>query len=119
MVIPDNQYYSIYLNLKLIFFEVISKTRASCSIGVSEHSKIIKARGLALVFEIIRQYSLHFPMVCLTFYMLNSAFYMLKSTFYMYMGRFEGTFVYRMEWSYYIIDLVRFIDDIFLIWKGD
>ena len=35
------------------------------------------------------------------------------------MGRFEGTFVYRTEWSHYIIDWVRFIDDIFLIWKGD
>ena len=32
-----------------------------------------------------------------------------------YMGRFEGAFVYRTEWSHYIIDWVRFIDDIFLI----
>ena len=36
-----------------------------------------------------------------------------------YMGRFEDKFVYRTEWSYYIIDWVRFIDDIFVIWKGD
>ena len=36
-----------------------------------------------------------------------------------YMVRFEDTFVYRTEWSHYIIDWVRFIDDIFLIWKGD
>ena len=36
----------------------------------------------------------------------------------MYMGRFEDTFVYRTEWSHYLIDWVRFIDDIFLIWKG-
>ena len=35
------------------------------------------------------------------------------------MGRFEDTFVYRAEWYHYIIDWVRFIDDIFLIWKGD
>ena len=35
------------------------------------------------------------------------------------MGRFEDKFVYRTEWSHYIIDWVRFIDDIFLIWKGD
>ena len=36
-----------------------------------------------------------------------------------YMGRFEDTFVYRTEWYHYIIDWIRFIDDIFLIWKGD
>ena len=36
-----------------------------------------------------------------------------------YMGRFEDTFVYRTEWYHYIIGWVRFIDDIFLIWKGD
>ena len=35
-----------------------------------------------------------------------------------YMGRFEDTFVYRTEWYHYLIDWVRFIDDIFLIWKG-
>ena len=35
-----------------------------------------------------------------------------------YVGRFEDTFVYRTEWSHYLIDWVRFIDDIFLIWKG-
>ena len=34
-------------------------------------------------------------------------------------GRFEDTFVYRTEWSRYIIDWVRFIHDIFLIWKVD
>ena len=36
-----------------------------------------------------------------------------------YMGRFEDTFVYRTEWYHYIIDWVRFIDDIFLTCKGD
>ena len=36
-----------------------------------------------------------------------------------YMGWFEDKFVYRTEWSHYIIDWVRFIDVIFLIWKGD
>ena len=35
------------------------------------------------------------------------------------MSRFEDTFVYRTEWSHYIIDWLRFIDDSFLIWKGD
>lgn len=30
-----------------------------------------------------------------------------------YMGRFEDTFVYRTEWYHYIIDWVRFMDDIF------
>ena len=28
-------------------------------------------------------------------------------------------FAYRTEWSHYIIEWVRFIDDIFLIWKAD
>lgn len=36
-----------------------------------------------------------------------------------YKGRLEDKYVYRTEWSHYIIDLVRFIDDIFLIWKAD
>ena len=36
-----------------------------------------------------------------------------------YMVRFEDTFVYRTHWYHYIIDWVRFIEDIFLIWKGD
>ena len=36
-----------------------------------------------------------------------------------YMGRFEENFVYKAEWSNYVIIWVRFIDDIFLIWKGD
>ena len=36
-----------------------------------------------------------------------------------YMDRFQDTFVYRTEWYHYIIDWVRFIDDIFFIWKGD
>ena len=36
-----------------------------------------------------------------------------------HMGRFEENFVYKTEWSNYVIIWVRFIDDIFLIWKGD
>jgi len=36
-----------------------------------------------------------------------------------YMGRFEENFVYKTEWSNYVIIWVRFIGDIFLIWKGD
>ena len=36
-----------------------------------------------------------------------------------YMGRFEENFVYKTEWSNNVIIWVRFIDDIFLIWKGD
>ena len=36
-----------------------------------------------------------------------------------YMGRFEENFVYKTDWSNYVIIWVRFIDDIFLIWKGD
>ena len=36
-----------------------------------------------------------------------------------YTGRLEDKYVYRTELSHYIIDLVRFIDDIFLIWKAD
>ena len=36
-----------------------------------------------------------------------------------YMGRFEENFVYKTEWSNYVILWVRLIDDIFLIWKGD
>ena len=33
-----------------------------------------------------------------------------------YMGQFEDTFVYRTEWSHFLIDWVRFIDDIFTSW---
>ena len=36
-----------------------------------------------------------------------------------YMGRLEDKFVYQTNWFNYIIDWVRFIDDIFLIWKGN
>ena len=36
-----------------------------------------------------------------------------------YMGRLEDTFVYQTDWSNYIIDWIRFIDNIFLIWNGD
>ena len=36
-----------------------------------------------------------------------------------YMGRFEENFIYKTEWSNYVILWVRFIDDILLIWKGD
>lgn len=35
-----------------------------------------------------------------------------------YMGRLEEQFVYQTVWFDYIIDWVRFIDDIFLIWNG-
>ena len=35
-----------------------------------------------------------------------------------YMGRLEEKFVYQTDWFGYIIDWVRFIDDIFLIWNG-
>ena len=35
-----------------------------------------------------------------------------------YMGRFEENFVYKTEWFNYLVIWVRFIDDIFLIWKG-
>ena len=34
-----------------------------------------------------------------------------------YMGRLEDKFVYQTEWFNYIIDWVRFTDDILLIWK--
>lgn len=36
-----------------------------------------------------------------------------------YMGRLEERFVYQTEWMDHIILWVRFIDDIFLIWKSD
>ena len=36
-----------------------------------------------------------------------------------YMGRLEDKFVYQTEWANWLILWVRFIDDIFLIWKGD
>ena len=35
------------------------------------------------------------------------------------MGRFEKNFVYKTEWFNYLVIWVRFIDDIFLVWKGD
>ena len=36
-----------------------------------------------------------------------------------YMGRFEQEFVYESEWSKFLLDCVRFIDDIFLVWIGN
>ena len=36
-----------------------------------------------------------------------------------YMSRFEDQFVYQAHWYEYILDWIRFIDDIFMIWKGD
>ena len=36
-----------------------------------------------------------------------------------YMGKLEERFVYQTEWEDHIILWVRFIDDIFLIWKSD
>ena len=36
-----------------------------------------------------------------------------------YMGRFEDQFVYQAHWYEYVLDWIRFIDDIFMIWKGD
>ena len=36
-----------------------------------------------------------------------------------YMGRLEDKFVYQTEWANWLILWVRFIDGIFLIWKGD
>ena len=36
-----------------------------------------------------------------------------------YMGRLEERFVYQTDWFNDVIDWVRFIDDIFLIWKGN
>lgn len=36
-----------------------------------------------------------------------------------YIGRIEGNFVYKTEWSNNVVIWVRFTDDIFLIWKGD
>lgn len=35
------------------------------------------------------------------------------------MGRLEERFVYQTEWENHIIIWVRYIDDIFLIWKSD
>ena len=35
------------------------------------------------------------------------------------MGRLEDKFVYQTQWANWLIMWVRFIDDIFLIWKGD
>ena len=36
-----------------------------------------------------------------------------------YMGRLENTFLYQTEWANWLVSWVRFIYDIFLIWKGD
>ena len=36
-----------------------------------------------------------------------------------YMGRLEDKFVYQTQWANWLIMWVCFIDDIFLIWKGD
>ena len=36
-----------------------------------------------------------------------------------YMGRFEDRFVYQANWYEYVLDWIRFIDDIFMIWSGD
>ena len=36
-----------------------------------------------------------------------------------YMGRLEENFLYKTGWSNSLIIWVRFIDDIFIIWKGD
>ena len=36
-----------------------------------------------------------------------------------YMGRFEDQFVYQAHWYEYVLDWIQFIDDIFMIWKGD
>ena len=36
-----------------------------------------------------------------------------------YMGRLEHKFVYQTQWANWLIMWVCFIDDIFLIWKGD
>jgi len=36
-----------------------------------------------------------------------------------YMGRLEDKFVYQTEWANWLILWVRFIEDIFLTWKGD
>ena len=35
------------------------------------------------------------------------------------MGRFEENFVHKTEWFNYLVIRVRFIEDIFLVWKGD
>ena len=36
-----------------------------------------------------------------------------------YMGWFEDEFGYQAHWYEYILDWIWFIDDIFMIWKGD
>ena len=36
-----------------------------------------------------------------------------------YMGRLEDKFVYQTQWANWLLMWVRFIDYIFLIWKGD
>ena len=52
----------------------------------SQHSKQSGdfSGGFVIMGRLTSQYSLHFPMVCLTFYILNSTFHMLNSTFYMF-----------------------------------
>ena len=36
----------------------------------------------------------------------------------LYMDRLEDRFVHQTEWFNYVIDWLRFIDNIFLIWNG-
>ena len=36
-----------------------------------------------------------------------------------YMGWFEDRFVYQAHWYEHVLDWIRIIDDIFMIWKGD
>ena len=36
-----------------------------------------------------------------------------------YMCRFEDRFVYQTHWYEFVLDWIRFIDVIFMIWKGD
>ena len=36
-----------------------------------------------------------------------------------YLGPFEDRFVYQAHWYEYVLDWIRFIDEIFMIWKGD
>lgn len=37
----------------------------------------------------------------------------------LYVGRLEDRFVHQIDWFNYIIDWLRFIDNIFLIWNGE
>ena len=34
-----------------------------------------------------------------------------------YMGNFEKKLIHETEWKIFLIDWIRFIDDIFVIWK--